>query len=102
MNNLEKRDLNFYSTKEGGNSMEIKVYTTPTCKWCNLLKEYLDSNNVRYVDVDVSKDRFSALDMIRKSGQSSVPVFELDDNIIIGFDKEKIDKILTEQLTYKF
>ena len=56
--------------------MAIKVYSTPTCKWCNVLKEHLDSNNIKYVDVDVSKDTKGALEMIKKSGQRAVPVIE--------------------------
>ncbi len=90
------------SNKRGGISMLIKIYTIPTCKWCKLLKEHLDSYNVSYEDVDVSKDRFSAIEMIKKSGQSAVPVIEIENNIIIGFDKEQIDKQLTEQLIYEF
>jgi len=82
--------------------MEIKIYTTPTCKWCNLLKEHLDSNNVSYEDINVARDRFGALDMIRKSGQSAVPVSEIDGNIVVGFDKEQIDKLLAKQLICKF
>ena len=75
--------------------MTIKVYTTPTCKWCNVLKEHLDFNNVSYEDVDVSKDTRGALEMIKKLGQSAVPVIDIDGNIIIGFDREYIDKLLT-------
>ena len=75
--------------------MAIKLYTTPTCKWCNVLKEHLDINNVKYVDIDVSKDRNGALEMIRKSGQRAVPVIDIDGNIIIGFDKDYIDRLLT-------
>jgi glutaredoxin len=67
-----------------------------------LLKEHLDSNNIIYDDVDVSKDRFSALDMIRKSGQSAVPVIDINGNIVVGFDKEQIDKLLAEQFACKF
>lgn len=78
--------------------MAIKVYTTPTCKWCNLLKEYLDSKNIDYEDINVAMDRFSALDMIRRSGQSAVPVIEINGNIVVGFDKEKVDELLVEQL----
>lgn len=74
--------------------MAIKVYTTPTCKWCNVLKEHLDSNNIKYVDVDVSKDTKGALEMIKKSGQRAVPVIDIDGNIIVGYDKEYIDKLL--------
>jgi len=78
--------------------MVVKIYTTPTCKWCNLLKEHLDSSNVSYEDNNVSKDRFSALEMIRKSGQSAIPVVEIDGKIIVGFDKEQIDKLISEEL----
>ncbi|EMS71132.1 glutaredoxin domain-containing protein [Ruminiclostridium cellobioparum] len=74
--------------------MAIKVYSTPTCKWCNVLKEHLDSNNIKYVDVDVSKDTKGALEMIKKSGQRAVPVIDIDGNIIVGYDKEYIDKLL--------
>ncbi len=74
--------------------MAIKIYSTPTCKWCNVLKEHLDSNNVRYVDIDVSKDTKGALEMIKKSGQRAVPVIDIDGNIIVGYDKECIDKLL--------
>ena len=74
--------------------MAIKIYSTPTCKWCNVLKEHLDFNNVRYVDIDVSKDTKGALEMIKKSGQRAVPVIDIDGNIIVGYDKECIDKLL--------
>lgn len=75
--------------------MAIKVYSTPTCKWCNVLKEHLNSNNVQYEDIDVSKDTKGALEMIKKSGQRAVPVVDIDGYIIIGFDREYIDKLLT-------
>lgn len=75
--------------------MVIKIYSTPTCKWCNVLKEHLDSSSVSYEDIDVSKDTKGALEMIKKSGQRAVPVIEIDGNIIIGFDIEYIDKLLT-------
>ena len=81
--------------------MLIKIYTIPMCKWCKLLMEHLDANNVSYDNVDVSKDRFSAIEMIKKSGQTAVPVIEIDNNIIIGFDEEQIDKLLDEKLVCK-
>lgn len=75
--------------------MAIKIYTTPTCKWCNVLKDHLDSNHVKYEDIDVSKDRNGALEMIRKSGQRAVPVIDINGYIIIGFDKDYIDRLLS-------
>jgi len=79
--------------------MSVQIYTTPTCKWCKMLKEYLDTNNVSYQNFDVSKDRYSALEMIKKSGQSAVPVIDINNNIIVGFDKEQIDMYLNQQIT---
>lgn len=74
--------------------MAVKIYSTPTCKWCNVLKEHLNETKVPYVEVDVSKDRNGALEMIRKSGQRAVPVIDIDGIIIIGFDRDYIDKLL--------
>lgn len=75
--------------------MAVKVYSTPTCKWCNVLKEHLKSNKIKYVDLDVSKDRTAALEMIKKSGQCAVPVVDINGYIIIGYDGEAIDKVLS-------
>lgn len=75
--------------------MEVKVYSTPTWPWCTKVKDYLISKNVTFVEYDVSKDRNAASEMINKTGQRGVPVIDIDGNIIIGFDKEGIDKILT-------
>lgn len=74
--------------------MSIKVYSTPTCPYCGMVKKYLDSKNIQYEDVDVSKDREAAKEMIEKSGQRGVPVIDIDGNIVIGFDKDKIDNLM--------
>lgn len=66
--------------------MNVTVYSTPTCPWCHKAKEYLQYKEVRYRDVNVAADRAGAIEMIRKSGQSGVPVIDIDGNIIIGFD----------------
>ena len=74
--------------------MMVKVYSTPTCPWCTMAKKYLDSKNVSYEEYDVSADREAAVEMVRKSGQRGVPVIDIDGNIIIGFDKDKIDSLI--------
>lgn len=73
--------------------MDIKVYSTPTCPWCTVAKNYLESKNLPFTDFDVSKNREAAIDMVQKSGQRGVPVIEIDGNIIIGFNQDKIDKL---------
>lgn len=76
--------------------MDIKIYSTPSCPWCTVTKEYLTSKNADYKDIDVSKDRDAAIEMVQKSGQRGVPVIDIDGNIIIGFDQTKIDTYLTK------
>jgi glutaredoxin-like YruB-family protein len=75
--------------------MKIKVYSTPTCPWCTVTKKYLASKNVAFEDVDVSRDRQAAMEMIQKSGQRGVPVIDINGNIIVGFDQNTIDKLLS-------
>jgi len=73
---------------------KVKIYTTPTCPFCLMAKEYLKEKGIEFEEIDVSKDENAAMEMIKKSGQMGVPVIEIDNEIVIGFDKEKIDQIL--------
>ncbi len=72
----------------------VKVYSTPTCPYCVTLKEFLKENAIEFKDIDVAKDAEAREEMVHKSGQMGVPVIEIDGEIIIGFDKEKINKLL--------
>ena len=78
------------STKEHS----ITIYSTPTCPYCVMLKDYLKEKGFAYKDIDVSKDQKKAEEMIEKSGQMGVPVADIDGQIIIGFNKERVKKIL--------
>ncbi len=73
---------------------KVKIYTTPTCPYCNMAKHYLKDNKIEYEEKNVAADRAAAEEMIHKSGQMGVPVIEIDGKIIVGFDKEAIDKAL--------
>lgn len=72
----------------------VIVYSTPTCPWCIRVKQFLKENNVLFLEWDVSADKVSADEMVKKSGQMGVPVLDIDGEIIIGFDKEKIKQLL--------
>ncbi len=75
-------------------SKNVKVYGTPTCPYCVRAKQYLKDNNVAFEDFDVSADRAKADEMIKKSGQMGVPVLDIEGQLIIGFDKDKIKNAL--------
>jgi len=74
--------------------MEVKVYSTPTCPWCKKVKEFLTENKIKFKEIDVAEDAKAAKDMIEKSGQQGVPVVEVDGEMIVGFDEEKLKKLL--------
>jgi len=74
--------------------MSVIIYSTPSCPWCHKAKEYLDSKNVEYEDVDVSVDSTRAQEMIAKSGQMGVPVLDINGKVVIGFDQVAIDEAL--------
>ena len=73
---------------------KIKVYSTPTCPYCLTLKEFLKEKGFEFEDIDVSKDKKALNEMIEKSGQMGVPVVDIDGQIIVGFDREKISQLL--------
>ncbi len=72
----------------------VTVYSTPTCSWCNTLKTHLKKNGIRYNDIDVSRDQNAAAEMQRKSGQMGVPQTDIEGQIIVGFDKTRINSLL--------
>ncbi|MBI2449941.1 MAG: glutathione S-transferase N-terminal domain-containing protein [Candidatus Nealsonbacteria bacterium] len=73
---------------------KIKIYSTPTCPYCVTLKEFLKERDIAFEDANVAQDAQAREEMIHKSGQMGVPVIDIDGEIIIGFDREKISKIL--------
>jgi len=72
----------------------VKVYTTPSCPYCFTLKEFFKERNVTFEDIDVSQDEKARDYIIKKTGKIEVPVIEIDGEVIAGFDKEKIVKLL--------
>jgi len=72
----------------------VIVYTTPTCTWCTTIKAYLRKNGINYREVDVSKDQSAAEAMVRKSGQQGVPQTDINGEVVVGFDKGKINRFL--------
>lgn len=73
---------------------KIRVFSTVGCPYCIALKMFLKEKNIEFEDIDVSKDEKVLEEMIKKSGQMGVPVIDIDGQIVVGFDKEKISKLL--------
>lgn len=77
----------------------VTIYSTPTCHYCVMLKQYFDDHDIKYTNFDVSSDQVKAQEMIDKSGQMGVPVCIIKvgnkEEVIVGFDKNKIDKLLS-------
>ncbi|HJO02244.1 MAG: glutaredoxin family protein [Candidatus Woesearchaeota archaeon] len=73
---------------------KVKVYSTSTCPWCKKIKEFLTEKKVKFDDIDVGANQEAANEMVEKSGQMGVPVIDIDGKIIVGFDKEALEKAL--------
>jgi glutaredoxin 3 len=80
--------------KGGTMAKKVTVYGTTMCPFCVRVKQFLKESNIQFTDVDVSMNSDKADEMIKKSGQMGVPVIEIDEEIIVGFDKEKIKQKL--------
>ncbi|MFA5008079.1 MAG: Uxx-star family glutaredoxin-like (seleno)protein [Candidatus Omnitrophota bacterium] len=74
--------------------MNIKIYSTPTCPYCKLAKQYFSSKNLSYEDFDVSQSKQALDEMVKLSGQMGVPTIVIDGQIIVGFDKARIEGFL--------
>jgi len=72
----------------------VKIYSTSWCVYCRMAKEYFNSKNVDFEEVDVEHDRSKALELVERTGQAGVPVIDIGDETILGFDRERIDLAL--------
>lgn len=73
---------------------KVAIYTTPTCVYCKMTKEYFKNHGVAYEEKNVAQDDAARRQMIEKSGQMGVPVTEIDGSIVVGFDEERLSSLL--------
>ncbi len=73
---------------------KVVIYSTPTCHFCHLLKEFFRVHNVEFTDYDVSTDIEKRKEMVKRSGQMGVPVIFIGDDMIVGFDQQRITSLL--------
>lgn len=72
----------------------VKIYSTSTCPYCHRAKDFLKTHNIQFENIDVGANPEAGKEMMEKSGQMGVPVLDIDGQIIVGFDKEAIQKAL--------
>ena len=73
---------------------KVIIYTTPTCVYCKMAKEYFAKHNVAYEEKDVAADALARDEMVQKSGQLGVPVIDIDGKIVVGFDEPALKELL--------
>ncbi len=72
----------------------VTIYTTPSCHFCHMSKEFFQANGVAYTEVDVAADAAKRAEMVEKSGQMGVPVITIGEEMVIGFDKRRLSELL--------
>ena len=72
----------------------VTIYSTPTCHFCHMAKDFFKENNISYTEYNVGSDLEKRKEMVEKSGQMGVPVIVIDGEVTVGFDRSKIANIL--------
>jgi glutaredoxin 3 len=76
------------------NTTPVQIYSTPSCHFCHMAKEFFTANNVAFTDYNVASDLEKRKEMIDKSGQMGVPVITIGDQFVVGFDEPRIRELL--------
>lgn len=85
------------NTNDNNNDTKIVIYTTPTCGFCHMAKDYLTGKGLEYETKDITVDEEAYKEVIDSTGQMGVPVISIAGKTVIGFDRPKIDLILREE-----
>ncbi len=91
---FEKSAFVVQTLEENKPQKNVVVYTTPTCTWCNAVKRHFQTHGIKFREVDVSVNQKAAEEMVKKSGQQGVPQTDINGQIIVGFDKTRINSLL--------
>ena len=76
--------------------MNVKMYTTPFCKYCKVAKEFFKKKNVSYEEIDITTDQKLMREMMNKSKQMAVPVFDINGQILVGYNQAKLEEALVK------
>lgn len=72
----------------------VKIYTTPTCVYCKAAKDFFKAHDVAYEELDVTRNEAALQEMVEKSGQMGVPVIDVNGQLVIGFNKGVLSKLI--------
>jgi len=72
----------------------VTIYSTPTCHFCHMAKEFFKENNIDYTDYNVAEDADKRTEMLERSGQMGTPVIYVDNELVIGFNEGKLKELL--------
>ena len=87
---MKRKSKNEKVVKE--KNSKVIVYSTPTCPYCNALKDFLKENKIKFENIDVSKNQKAAREIVKKSGQTGVPVTIINGKVIVGFDERALER----------
>ena len=76
---------------------KVLLFSTSTCSWCRRAKRYFKEHRVPFKEINIERDQQAARDIVRKTGQTGVPVIKIGNKWIVGFDRERIDKELARK-----
>lgn len=80
-------------TKKEGQK-KVSIYSTPTCVYCNMAKDFFNENGIKYESFDVAADAVKRKEMMERSGQLGVPVITIDNDLLVGFDEDRLRDLL--------
>jgi glutaredoxin 3 len=89
---MDNTDKNSDSGASGDS--QVTIYSTPVCHFCQAAKEFFQENSVEYIEHDVASDAEKRAEMIEMTGQMGVPVIQIGDDVVIGFDEDKVKELL--------
>lgn len=75
-------------------NIKVEIYSTPSCPYCVKAKEFFKEKGIKFTEYNVARDQKMAQKMVERTGQMGVPVIDIDGEIVIGFDKSKIEELL--------
>jgi glutaredoxin-like YruB-family protein len=79
--------------------MDVTVYTSPTCPYCNMVKEFLSRSGIAFKERDISRNPSYAQELVRNTGQMGVPVTIIDGQTVVGFDRSRLEQLITQTQT---